>query len=115
MLQRDSTHHDRSRCWPSSLENKLNDLDRASVAGMPESEGWNWVHLVLEYRAGSIDHEKGPNLALYLDVFGYLNGVSDQVSSVVDVSDFVRSDRVEEILHTSCVVRKTVTCAPSVM
>lgn len=101
--------HDSTRSGTGSLEDHVGDLDGTGVASLTNLEDGDGVGLVAELVA--LGHDHGPGLTNDLDgaVTGNLDGVSDDVGTVVEVDDLAVGSRVNNGLDGSSVISAGIT------
>lgn len=101
-------HENSTRLRTKSLKDNVLDLDVANITGLANTENRLGVLLVLEGRVAT-SHDQRPNLTDDLDILGDVDGVSDDVSTVVEVDNLVTRNAVEDGLESFSIISSTVT------
>ena len=99
-------NHDGTRGGTLGHDDKVAHLDGAGLALLSDLESGDGVVLVGELAAVSHDH--GPDLTGDLDILGNLDGIGDDVGTVVEVDDLVGGSAVKDLLDDLGVVNDTV-------
>lgn len=101
-------NHDGTTVGTLTLEDDVADLDGSTglvrLANLEDRSGLLGI-------AETGGDEERPNFTNNLNDLGHLDGLADDVSTVVEVSDLAFFDAVEEVLNTRGVISDTITLA----
>lgn len=100
-------HDDGTGLWAEGLKHNVLNLDVADIAGLTNLPDGLGVVDILEL--GTTNHDESPDLADNLDVLGDLDGVGDDICTVVEVDNLARGNAVEDGLNSSSVIRASIT------